>query len=472
MNETARYEVAVMGGGLAGLTAGLRLAERGVRVAVLEQGSDERYPCNARFSGGGFHVCFRHIDQDEATLVEAIRQSTQGFANAGLAAAVAKDARTAVQWFKSKGVKFIKGGPDAWRENTLAPPLPARPGLHWEGRGSDVLIRTLGAALQDAGGTLLRGARATRLRMDAARCIGVEMERAGNSVSVEARGVVLCDGGFQSNHALLREFITAAPEKLKQRNAAAGNGDALQMARAVGAKLVGMDKFYGHLLAQEAMHNDALWPYPMVDYLCAAGVVVDAAGRRFADEGLGGVYMVNQFARLADPLSASVIYDEAIWNGPGRGHVIPANPNLVSAGTKILEAHDLRSLAGELGMAPGTLETTVSEYNAALAAGHGARLAPPRTNTPNKAYPIAQPPFYALRLCAGITFTMGGIAVDDVGRVLNERNAPIAGLYAAGCCAGGFDGGPHAGYVGGLARSAATGLRAADHLAASLRAES
>ena len=469
-SATGSYEVAVVGGGLAGLITALRLAERGVRVVALEKGSGERYPCNARISGGGFHICFLHVEKkDETELVEAIRQATQGYARPELAAVVARDTRTAVQWFKSRGVQFAQGGGDGWRENTLAPALVAVPGLQQE-RGGDVLIRVLGEQLQKAGGTLLRGARATSLRMDGTRCVGVEVEHEGKSVSVDVRAVVLCDGGFQSNNALLREFICAQPEKLKQRNAKAGNGDALQMARAVGAQLVGMDKFYGHVLAQEAMHDDALWPYPMVDHLCSAGVVVDASGRRVMDEGPGGVYMVNQLAQLPDPLATIAVYDEAIWTGPpGRGHIVPANPCVVEGGAKIFKAQDLRSLAGQLGLPAGALEATIAEYNAAVAAGQTARLTPPRTTASAKAWPITQPPFYAFRLCAGITFTMGGIAVDGAGRVLNGRDEPIAGLYAAGSCTGGLDGGPVAGYVGGLAKAAATGLRTADHLAASLR---
>ena len=59
--------------------------------------------------------------------------------------------------------------------------------------------------MSNAGGTLVRGARATRLRMDGTRCVGVEIEREGKAESVDARAVVLCDGGFQSNNALLRE---------------------------------------------------------------------------------------------------------------------------------------------------------------------------------------------------------------------------------------------------------------------------
>jgi fumarate reductase flavoprotein subunit len=264
----------------------------------------------------------------------------------------------------------------------------------------------------------------------------------------------------------LREFITAHPEKLKQRNASTGTGDGIRMAREIGAKLVGMERFYGHLLAQDALHNDALWPFPMVDHICIAAIVVDGSGSRFVDEGLGGVYMTNQVAQLADPLSAIVVFDERIWNGPAREFILPANPNLVTAGASILRAESLASLAGQLGLPSGALEKTVAEYNAALESGRTASLSPARTTSAHKAYPINQGPFYALRLVGGITFTMGGIATDDVGRVLNAQDAAIPGLYAAGCTTGGLEGGPHAGYVGGLAKSAAMALRASDHIVA------
>jgi fumarate reductase flavoprotein subunit len=468
VSTTGKYDVAIVGGGIAGLTSGVRLAERGMRVIVLEKGEADRYPCNTRWSGGAFHICFQRIYEDETKLVNTIMDKTRGTANPEIARAVARDGRAAVDWLKSKGVRFIKGGPDAWRESTLAPPLAAKPGLHWEGRGGDVLLRTLDAAFAKAGGMLVRGARAIRLHMDNGRCAGVEVEQDGKAVYVEAPTIILCDGGFQGNHALLREFITAVPEKLKQRNASTGTGDGLRMGREVGAQIVGMNNFYGHLLAQDAMQNDALWPFPIVDDICAAGVVVDR-GSRFVDEGLGGVYMANQVARLTDPLSAVAIFDERIWNGPARQHILPANPNLVSAGATILRAESLSSLAAQLGFPHGGLESTVAQYNAALESGTTASLDTPRTTTLHKAYPISEGPFYASRLVVGITFTMGGLATDDVGRVLNEHNALIPGLYAAGCNTGGLEGGPYAGYVGGLAKSSAMALRASDHIAAAHR---
>jgi fumarate reductase flavoprotein subunit len=68
-------------------------------------------------------------------------------------------------------------------------------------------------------------------------------------------------------------------------------------------------------------------------------------------------------------------------------------------------------------------------------------------------------------ICAAITNTMGGIVVDGDGAVLDKSDMPIAGLYAAGSTVGGLDGGPHAGYVGGLIK-AVIALRAAEAIAA------
>lgn len=471
MSEAYRYDAAILGGGIAGLMAGARLAELGSRVCVMEQGEQERYPCNTRFTGGAFHVCFHDVDADEGVLVDSISQRTLGFASAELARAVAQDARVAVQWLKAKGIKFIKGGVEAWRAHTLAPPLLVRPGLHWEGRGGDVMLRMLGGALKESGSPLLLGARGVRLHRDEGRCAGLEMEHQGKRSLVPADNVVLCDGGFQANHALLREFVTSAPEKLKQRGAGTGNGDGVQMAREVGARLVGMDKIYGHLLCRDAMHSDALWPFPMLDFVCAAGIVVDGAGRRFTDEGLGGVHVTNCVARLPDPLSSTVVFDEAIWSGPARDFILPANPHLVSAGGTILKAAELSGLSRQIGLPAGALEATVTQYNAAIENGTTRDLDPPRSTSTYKAYPIRQQPFYAVRLCAGITFTMGGMAIDGAARVLDEQNRPVPGLYAAGCTTGGLEGGTHAGYVGGLAKSAVMALRAAEHIASRGRSQ-
>ena len=59
--QKARVDIAVMGAGLAGLTAACRAQELGASVLVLEAGEGERYPANSRYTGGVFHVAFEDV---------------------------------------------------------------------------------------------------------------------------------------------------------------------------------------------------------------------------------------------------------------------------------------------------------------------------------------------------------------------------------------------------------------------------
>jgi fumarate reductase flavoprotein subunit len=131
---------------------------------------------------------------------------------------------------------------------------------------------------------------------------------------------------------------------------------------------------------------------------------------------------------------------------------------------------------------PDALADTVETYNAAIANGAVAGLTPART--PGRMFgvlrssdirttlqPIRQPPFYAIRLCAGLTYTTGGIAIDRRAQVIKANGVPIPGLYAAGACTGGLEGGPMAGYIGGLCKALSLGYIAAASIAALQPAE-
>ena len=72
---------------------------------------------------------------------------------------------------------------------------------------------------------------------------------------------------------------------------------------------------------------------------------------------------------------------------------------------------------------------------------------------------LAEPPFLAVRVYAGVTHTIGGLRIDDRARVLDGGGAPMPDLYAAGADAGGIFTG---GYGSGLAAALVYGRIAAE----------
>lgn len=211
------------------------------------------------------------------------------------------------------------------------------------------------------------------------------------------------------------------------------------------------------------MSDNRLWPHPWWDDVATQGLVVDATGERFCDEGLGGTFIANQIARLANPLSAYVIFDDAIWQSGGKMRALPANPNLISTAAEVHRGRTVEEVARLAGIDALGLVEEVAAYNCRLKSGD---LQPARSTHKVQPMPVSTPPFYAAPLCAGITYTMGGISIDCTGQVLTESDEPIPGLYAAGGSTGGVEGGPRAGYIGGLIKAAVTGLRAGEAIAA------
>lgn len=466
-------DLLIVGGGLAGSAAALRAAELGLKPLVLEQGNEAAYLCNTRITIGVFQVALSDMLGGAESLRAAIDRATSGYVAAPLRDRYAAEAGPALSWLLGQGVRAINAGAATRSLATLAPPVPRQPGLHWAGRAGDVMLRQLAGRIEARGGELRRGLRARELILRDGRCCGVVAEGVDGAHPVEARAVVLADGGFQANLELVKRFITPHPEKLLQRNAKTGRGDALLMAEAAGASLSAMDRFYGHVQARDAMDDPELWPYPTVDFPIAAGIAVDRHGRRFTDEGLAGVSVANAIARLNDPLGAVAIFDQAIWEASGKTYVMSVNPFLETTGATFHRADALEPLAAKAGLPGPALGETVARYNAALERGLLDRLDPPRSADTGhvwgaKAQPIREPPFYAVPLCAGITYTMGGIVIDDRARVQHKNGGAIAGLYGAGGTIGGLEGGPVSGYTGGLAKALVFGKLAGEAAAQDL----
>lgn len=458
MSRSMEADVIVVGGGLAGLSAAISAVAGGARVSVLEQGTEPRYLCNSRITMGVFQIALNDMESGTATLVAAITRATRGHVDAALAERFAGEAATSIHWLRAQSIRLIRGGAAAANLGVLSPPVPRRPGLHWEGRAGDVMLRQLTANLEQLGGGVHRGVRARELVMEGGHCVGVVATRGDETLRWRAGAVVIADGGFQANPDLVRRHISKSPEKLLQRNAGTARGDGLLMAQAIGAGVKELQYFYGHVQSRDAMHNPTLWPYPTMDFPVAAGIAVDERAARFTDEGLAGVAIANAIARLDNPLGATAIFDQAIWEASGKTYVMSANPFLIDAGGTMLRADTIAELADRTGLPRDALERTVADYNHSVETNDFSTLTPPRSlDHPHpwgsRPMAIRQPPFVAVPLCAGLTYTMGGLRIDTQARVLHTEGHPITGLFAAGGSIGGLEGGPYVGYTGGLAKA-------------------
>jgi len=463
---TLNVDFAIMGAGLAGLTAATRAAELGLKVALLDQGSDDKYPCNSRFSGGILHLSFQNVQDPPAALQDAMRAATCGYADNALTTVLAQESRRAVQWLQQQGARFVRNGQINWQQWVMAPPRPISPGLDWNGRGPDVTLRVLLERFRKHGGTVLLQTRVEDLWVQEGRCVGLKARCQGQPLEIRASSALIADGGFQSNLELLRAHIAPEPTGILQRGAGVSKGDGMQLAASrLGAAVSDLTAFYGHLLSRDAFKNPLLWPYPQLDELACAGMVVNIQGERVADEGMGGVYLANQVAHRQDPLDCFVLFDQAIWDEQGTQSRIPANPHLLRAGATMLKADSIEALAAQMGVPAAALAGTVASFNDAVASGRCDELSPPRSTSKHRAVALQAGPFYALPMCVGITHTAGGLRIDSSARVVREDGSPIEGLYAAGSAVGAIEGGPKAGYIGGLMKALVFGLVAAESVA-------
>lgn len=463
-----KVDVASIGAGFAGMVSACRAAKSGKKVAVLEKGTEDLYACSSRWTTGVFST----LGNPTLSPVEHLEQvisKANGAAKPELVRAIAENARRAHEFLKEEGVRFINYPTATGQQLMLAPPRSRGEGLDWEGHGGDVSLRRLEKNLNERGGQIVRGTRAESLIMENGVCIGVNAMQAGGPLRVEAKAVVIADGGYQANAEMVKQLLAPRPDRILLRAAPGGQGDGIRLAQAAGADIGGFGKFYGHVHHRDAMTNNRLWPYPHFDAMAEFSMIVGPDGRRFMDEGWGGVCQANAIAQLEDPLSATIIFDHAMWEGePGKARPTGVNPYLINGGGWMHNAPDLATLAEKAGLSAAALQETVRAYNEAVNSGRLADLSPARSVKEHKPMPIAVAPFHAVPLCAGLTLGMGGIAINAHAQALRTDGSIIPGLYVAGTPVQGLEGGPRATYLGGLCKAFTLGLLAGEHIALSI----
>ena len=238
-------------------------------------------------------------------------------------------------------------------------------------------------------------------------------------------------------------------------------GDGLRLAREAGAAF-GPDAagFYGHLLPSRvdfAANED----FPAVTlYYSEHAILLNVAGQRFVDETIGD--HLTTMALLEQPEARGLlISDERVreqWIL--RPYVdgiqgVDTFDLCYRRGARCAIAQDIDEfeyLPSEWGYDGAAVKHALLEFNRQCAEG---TVDPPRRFD---AVPIDSPPFYVIEAVPAITFTFGGVLIDEDARALDDQGRPIPGLLAAGADAGGLY---VRAYAGGLAAALVFGLRAA-----------
>jgi fumarate reductase flavoprotein subunit len=452
-------DIVIVGAGLAGFSAAVRAAENGADVLLIEKSEGALGDGNVLMASGSLRAGGKSPKTTAHELYDFVM--SEGVANSDLVEAWANTCGRAIDWLISAGVGLEETAPgriwlDQTSETCLGPVYKRDVGTR--------ALTSLKRRLSKLGGRYLTGIAGNKLLVDNGRVVGLIADRNREQIEIHSRATILSTGGFSANKELINKYIGPRADRCKLRGSKQNTGDGLQMALAIGAKAVNLKYFYGHLIARKALTDDRFWPYPRLDSFVDEGILIDASANRFVDEGRGDVAVANELARSQDPTGATLIIDDESWNA-AKDHPsstslkIPSpNPWILDNGGEIFRCDSAQALAAELGVDAEVLKRTIEDYNCAVASKRPGSLNVPRSGTPK----VLHAPFHGLRVVPGITFTMGGIAINGRAEVQHE-NGTIAGLYAAGDAIGGLMGGYRGGYTGGLMQAVVTGILAGEN---------
>lgn len=436
--------VIVVGAGMGGLVAALQAQELGARVTLVEKGDT---PGGSLAMSGGTLWCAKSY----ADLRRLVPRGDPGLGRV-LVEAYPDD----VAWLQAQGATL-----------TPLPSLPDRLVYLMEPNPRHFVTHLL-ARFTNQGGQLLTNTAGVALTTDEDGAVTSLIVRGADGVqaALPADAVILTTGGFQGNPDLTARYFGRWADRLVRRCNPHSTGDGFLMGTAIGASASpAMSSFYGHLIpappAVVPTHDFIAYTH----YHSEQAILVNLRGERFTDESLGDETSCQAVAREPEAL-AFILYDETVYRtyavrpAGGGARASDTFHESQALGAPAIQAESIESLVAgleTLGVyGPGVL-ATVQEFNAAVAVGRAAHLRIPRRA---KANPLLTPPFYALGLTPGITFTLGGLRINTNAQVLDRSNRPIPGLYAAGADAGGIH---NEQYAGGLCLGLVFGRRAAHH---------
>lgn len=427
--ERYTFDVCVVGGGIAGLSAALTAREHGASVVLLEKAPRAERGGNTRFADAQMRFPheadeFGPRDYSVDDMFEDLMRISRGRANPDLIRTLCEHARPTADWLTSLGLEWEPGYPHTagYRRSPKA--------------GGQGLVDLLFRRLEGQGVPISYHTAAHDLIVDEHRRVaGVRAVGPEGVVDIEARGgVILACGGFQANVEWRVRYLGRFADSLILRGSRYNTGDGLRMALEAGAQPAGQwGDYHSAVLDARSPKVEcgvtALYNYQM-------GIFVNSEGRRFIDEGED--FRDHTYVKFSKRIieeaggTAWCIFDQRAYQREEFARAWrPVGPPV--------EAATLKELAEKTGLPAENLMETIAAFNAAVQPGEydldrldGKRtvgITPPKSNW---ALPLDTPPYIAIPVTGGITFTFGGLKCDTFARVYDTRGEVMEGLYAAG----------------------------------------
>lgn len=500
LSTLQNVDVLVVGSGNAGFSAATAAAEAGAGCVVLiDKCPPEWAGGNSFFTAGAFRTVHNgaddllpivnNVDAQKAELIDLepytaedfqrdMDRMTSGRSDPELSRILIQDSNAAVKWLSKNGIKFqLSFNRQAYEVNGRV--------KFWGGMalktedGGKGLIEDHQAAARSRGVHTFYSTPLKRIIVSSTgKVIGVSVEHEGREMSINTKAVVLAAGGFEANPAMRSRYLGPTWDTARVRGTPYNTGEVIEIAvRDVNAKRAG-DWSGCHSTCWDAnapaTSGDRTVSNEYTKSGYPLGLMVNVNGMRFVDEGVDmRNYTYAKFGRAIHEQPKGVAFQ--VWDQKTipwlRAEEYRDDRVQKVWGDSLEELARYLSETSDLSD-PDQFVRTIEEYNEAVYA-HRAEHPERKWNPAEKdglstqsfvknltlpksnwALPLDQGPFMAVKVCCGVTFTFGGLAVNpNTTAVITTSDAEVAGLFCAGEMLGNLF---HGNYPGGSGLTSGT----------------